>query len=93
MDVAGFIKAHETALNYDFDTFIGGHLDRPGRWDDVTEHQKFARDIGWAATKAIKEYQFADIAMEVGTFDDPGVLITRYFEVRDKNCVDTKLPK
>jgi hypothetical protein len=92
-DVTGFIQAHDIALNYDFDTFIGGHLDRRGTRDDVITHQEFARDLGRAAAKAISEVQFADIAMEIGTFDDPALLITRYYEARDKNCVETMLPK
>ena len=35
-DIAGVINAHDIVLNnYDFDTFVGGHLTRTGTIDDV----------------------------------------------------------
>ena len=35
-DIAGYIKAHDIVLNnYDFDTFVGGHLTRLGTINDV----------------------------------------------------------
>ena len=45
-DVAGFIKAHDIALNnYDFDTFVGGHMTRQGTRDDVVTAQEFVSDL------------------------------------------------
>ena len=39
-DVAGFIKAHDIALdNYDFDKFVGGHLTRLGTRNDVVDRR------------------------------------------------------
>jgi hypothetical protein len=29
-DVFGYVQAHDIALNYNFDTFVGGHLTRLG---------------------------------------------------------------
>ena len=49
-DVAGFIKSHDIALNnYDFDTFVGGHLTRLGTQDDVKTQQEFVNDLEKAA--------------------------------------------
>lgn len=84
-DVAGFIEAHDITPNYDFDTFVGRHLDRTETGDDVTTQREFVLDMERAAAKAISEVQYADIAMEVGTFDDPGLIISKYFDARDKN--------
>ena len=45
-DVAGFIKAHDIALNRcDFDTFVGGHLTRLGTRDDVNVQKEFVSDL------------------------------------------------
>jgi glyoxylase-like metal-dependent hydrolase (beta-lactamase superfamily II) len=62
-DVAGFIKAHDIALNnYDFNTFVGGHLTRIGTRDDVLTQKEFVADLEKAAAKANSEVQFTDIA-------------------------------
>ena len=43
-DTAGFIKAHDIALNnYDFDTLVGGHLTRLGTRNDVIVQRIFIR--------------------------------------------------
>ena len=67
-DVAGSIKAPDIALNnYNFDTFVGGHLTRLGTRDDVVTQQEFISDLGKAAAKANSEVQFGDIAAQVGS--------------------------
>jgi glyoxylase-like metal-dependent hydrolase (beta-lactamase superfamily II) len=93
-DVAGFIKAHDIALNnYDFDTFVGGHLTRLGTRDDVVTQQEFVSDLEKAAGKANKEVQFSDIAKQVGRFDNPWLLYSKYIDAVDKNCVETMSSK
>jgi glyoxylase-like metal-dependent hydrolase (beta-lactamase superfamily II) len=93
-DVTGFIEAHDIALNnYDFDTFVGGHLTRLGTRDDVVNQQEFVSDLERAAAKANSEVQFADIAMQVGSFDNPWLLFSKYIDAVDENCVQTMLPK
>ena len=45
-DTAGFIKAHDIALNnYDFDTLVGGHLTRLGTRNDVIVQKEFVSDL------------------------------------------------
>ena len=45
-DTAGFIKAHDIVLNnYDFDTFIGGHLTKLGTRNDVIVQKEFVSDL------------------------------------------------
>ena len=93
-DVAGFIKAHDIALNnYDFDTFVGGHLTRLGTRDDVVTQQEFVSDLEKAAGKANNEVQFSDIAKQVGRFDNPWLLYSKYIDAVDKNCVETMSSK
>ncbi|MGH9911830.1 MAG: MBL fold metallo-hydrolase, partial [Nitrososphaeraceae archaeon] len=93
-DIAGFIKAHDIALNnYDFDTFIGGHLTRLGTRDDVVTQQEFISDLGKAAAKANSEVQFGDIASQVGSTADTWLLFSKYIDAIDQNCIQTMLPK
>jgi len=93
-DVAGFIQAHNIALNnYDFDTFVGGHLTRLGTRDDVVTQQEFVSDLGRAAAKANSEVQFGDIATQVGSTNDTWLLFSKYIDAVDENCVQTMLPK
>lgn len=93
-DIAGFIKAHDIALsNYDFDTFIGGHLTRLGTRADVVTQQEFISDLGKAAAKANSEVQFGDIAAQVGSTADTWLLFSKYIDAIDQNCIQTMLPK
>ena len=93
-DVAGFIQAHDLALNdYDFDTFVGGHLTRLGTRNDVTIQKEFISDLREAAQKANNEVLFSNIAQEVGRFDNPWLLFSKYIDAINENCAQTMLPK
>jgi hypothetical protein len=71
-DTAGFIKAHDIALNnYDFDTIVAGHLTRLGTRNDVIIQNEFVSDLERAASKANQEVLFSKIAGQVGSFDNP----------------------
>jgi glyoxylase-like metal-dependent hydrolase (beta-lactamase superfamily II) len=93
-NVTGFIKAHDIALdNYDFDTFVGGHLTRLGTRDDVATQQEFVSDLEKAAAKANSEVQFGDIAAQVGNTEDIWLLFSKYVDAVNQNCVQAMLPK
>ena len=93
-DIAGFIKAHDIALNnYDFDTFVGGHLTRLGTRDDVITQQEFVSDLEKATAQANSEVQYADIATQVSDIHNPWLIFSKYIDTIDKNCVETMLPK
>ncbi len=44
-DIPGWVDAHEQALGYDFDTFVGGHLTRVGTREDVRVQQDYVADL------------------------------------------------
>jgi hypothetical protein len=52
-NVPGFIKAHEQALGYDFDTLVGGHVTRPGTPDDVRVQLEYMTDLRTTAEAAL----------------------------------------
>jgi len=52
-DIPGYIKAPETALEYPWKHFIGGHMGRVGTRDDITLHQRYMADLSESARRAI----------------------------------------
>jgi glyoxylase-like metal-dependent hydrolase (beta-lactamase superfamily II) len=93
-DVAGFIKAHDIVLNnYDFDTIVAGHLTRLGTRNDVIVQKEFVSDLEKAAGGANQEVQFGKVASQVGRFDNPWLIFSKYIDAVGENCVNTMLPK
>ncbi len=43
--IPGFIRAHDMALEYPFETFVGGHLNRAGTRDDIITQREYVRDL------------------------------------------------
>jgi len=92
-DVAGFIKAHDIALNnYNFDTFIGGHLTRLGTRNDVVIAREFVSDLEKAAAQANKQVPFPENPKQVGAAK--AFLSTNtYTDALDHRCTQIMLPK
>lgn len=53
-DIPGWVDAHDQALAYDFDTFVGGHVTRPGTRADVRTQQEYVADLRTAVETARK---------------------------------------
>ncbi len=93
-DVAGFINAHDIALNnYNFDTIVAGHLTRLGTRNDVMIQKEFVSDLEKAAGKANQEVLFSKVASQVGRFDDPWLIFSKYIDAVNENCVNNMLPQ
>src|SRR5918999_3067687 len=93
-DTAGFIEAHDTALNnYDFDTIVAGHLTRLGTRADVEIQREFVSDLEKAAANANQNVSFSDIANQIRSFDNPWLVTSTYIDAINKQCEDDMLPK
>jgi len=94
-DVAGFIKAHDIALNnYDFDTLVAGHLTRLGTRNDVVVQKEFVSDLEKAAAQANQQVSFGEIAKQVGGGEpNPWLIFSKYIDAVGENCVNNMLPK
>jgi len=93
-DAAGFINAHDIALDkYDFDKFVGGHLTRLGIRNDVAVQKEFIDDLKNAAMKANQEVIFSKIAQQVGRFDNPWLIYSKYIDAVNEKCSQLVLPK
>jgi glyoxylase-like metal-dependent hydrolase (beta-lactamase superfamily II) len=93
-DTAGFIEAHDIALNnYDFNTIVAGHLTRLGTKADVGVQREFVMDLEKAADNANQNVSFSGIASQVGSFDNPWLLFSKYIDAINKQCEEVMLPK
>ena len=70
-DVLNFIKAHDLILEYDFETFVGGHLTRLGTPEDVQVQKQYFEDMWENAAIANKTVDFMQIAQKTW-FEIPG---------------------
>lgn len=91
-DVPAFLAAHDKVLEYEFDTFVGGHLTRLGTYDDVQIQKEYFTDIGAAAAKANQEVSFMAIGQEVG-FDNLWLAFQTYADTITQQCTDEVVPK
>ncbi len=86
-DVPAFLAAHDKILEYDFDTYVGGHLTRLGTLEDVKIQQEYFQDIEENAAIANQEVDFMAIAQKVG-FENPWLIFQIYADTITQQCTD-----
>jgi len=91
-EIPGYLRAHDEALSFDFDTFIGGHLGRPGTREDVETQKEYIQDIQANAAQALQTVDFFAIAQDVG-FANPWLLFDTYLDTVAQECADLTEPK
>ena len=65
--VPGVLRAHEQALSYDFDHFVGGHVTRPGTPEDVRIQQEYLTDLRVTAEAALSSVDLPSTMAPVDT--------------------------
>ena len=90
-DVPAFLAAHDKILEYDFDTYVGGHLTRLGTTEDVKIQQEYFQDIEENAAIANQEVSFMEIGQEVG-FENPWLVFQIYADTISQQCTDATVP-
>ena len=91
-DVTAFLAAHDKVLEYDFDTYIGGHLTRLGTPEDVQIQKEYLQDIENAAARANQEVSFMEIRQQVG-FENLWLIFQVYADSITQQCTDEIVPK
>jgi len=84
-DVPAFVEAHDLVLDYDFDTFVGGHVGRLGTREDVEIQKEHVLDMQANAAQAMQTVDFNAIASEVG-FENTWLLFDTYFDALGNEC-------
>jgi glyoxylase-like metal-dependent hydrolase (beta-lactamase superfamily II) len=93
-DVFGYVQAHDIVLNnYDFDTFVGGHLTRLGTREDIQIQREFITDLINASSRANQNVTFAEIIQRVGPTNNVWALFDTYLDTIVEQCVNEMLPK
>ena len=90
-DVPFFIYAHDKILEYDFETFIGGHLTRLGTPEDVQIQKEYFDDIQKNAGLANQQVDFMEIGQKVG-FENLWLVFQIYADTITQQCADATLP-
>ena len=90
-DVPFFLYAHEKILEYDFDTFVGGHLTRLGTPEDVQIQKEYFDDIQKNAEIANQQVDFMAIGQEVG-FENLWLVFQIYADTITQQCADATIP-
>ncbi len=90
-DVPYFIAAHDKILEYDFETYIGGHLTRLGTPEDVQIQKEYFQDIQTNAALANQQVDFMAIAQEVG-FENIWLIFQIYADTITQQCTDATVP-
>lgn len=90
-DVPFFIYAHDKILEYDFETFIGGHLTRLGTPEDVQIQKEYFDDIQKNAGLANQQVDFMEIGQKVG-FENIWLVFQVYADTITQQCTDATLP-
>ena len=91
-DVPGFIEAHDEALSFGFETFIGGHLSRLGTRQDVEIQKEYVLDMQANAIQALQTVDFFAVAQNVG-FSNVWLLFDSYLDEVAKECTILTLEK
>jgi len=91
-DVPYFLAAHDKILEYNFDTYVGGHLTRLGTSEDVEIQKEYFQDIQNNAAEANQQADFMAIAQEVG-FENPWLIFQIYADTITQQCTDETVSK
>jgi glyoxylase-like metal-dependent hydrolase (beta-lactamase superfamily II) len=91
--VPGYIQAHRDALGYDFETFVGGHVDRTGSRADVERSLEFALDLQRTSEEVLAEEPFPAYLSRRGTVDSAWLAHDDYEGERVARCTDRLAPK
>ena len=89
--VDGFLAAHDRILTYDFDHFIGGHLNRTGTREDVEIQKEYFDDIVQAGGKANAAMDFGAAfgeASKRGGANNPWAVFKILLDSVAQQCAD-----
>lgn len=86
-DIPGFIDYHDYALSFDFETFIGGHLGRPGTREDVEMAKAYMVDLRDNALDALRTVDPFTVAQAQNVpLDNPWAIFGSYLDEVSNQC-------
>ena len=102
-DLRGFLRGHEVALSYDFETFVPGLLSRVGTREDVDVQKAYFDELIAAAMRYLEEVSparnamdaainFMSVAEQVGGFENAWLVFDAYLNSVTDKVVAELLP-
>ncbi len=91
-DALGWLAAHDEVLSFDFDTYVGGHMNRLGTRADAEVQHEYMHDVWSNAASALQTVDFMSIAQETG-FENPWLLFDTYLDAVAARCSQLTLEK
>lgn len=103
-NLRGFLRGHDVALEYDFDTFVPGHLTRLGNREDVEVQKAFFQDLVDTSMKHFDDVSparndmeapvtFMSAAEQAGGWSNPWLIFDTYLNGVADLVVDEVLPR
>jgi hypothetical protein len=92
-DVFGYVQAHDIALNYNFDTFVGGHLTRLGTREDAQIQREFIIDLINTSNRANQNVTYGQIMQKVGQTNNLWKIFDTYLDTVSEQCANDMLSK
>ena len=90
-NIPGYLEAPAQALDYDFETFVGGHLTRLGTRGDILTHQRYVADLKAQAANAISTFNVDQVYGEVDP-DNPWAIFNAYLSGVASQAADAVIP-
>lgn len=87
-----FIEAHKKILQYDFELFSSGHVNRLGTIEDVKTALQYIDDLKDSASLALQKVDFVSIAKQIGP-SQPWHLVNAYYDELSQTCAADFVPK
>lgn len=103
-DLRGFMRGHDVILDYDFETFVPGHLTRLGTREDVEVQREFFNDLVDTTMKHLDDVSparnamdapvtFMSAAEQAGGWHNPWLIFDTYLNGVTDLVVDEVLPR
>jgi glyoxylase-like metal-dependent hydrolase (beta-lactamase superfamily II) len=92
-DVPGYIRAHDDALSYDFDTLVAGHVDRLGSRQDVEASRRFVTELKATLVDATQKLDFPSYLRGESSMKHRWDRHNDYEQVLVQRCYETLEPK
>ncbi|MFE7777053.1 MBL fold metallo-hydrolase [Streptomyces sp. NPDC057445] len=89
-DIPGWIDAHDQALDFPFETYVGGHLTRLGTRRDVEIQREYVRDLDRHARESIAAVD--PTAMFAQYPGNPWAVFKTYLDAVTRRTADAVVP-
>jgi glyoxylase-like metal-dependent hydrolase (beta-lactamase superfamily II) len=92
-DFEGFLEAMNKTLEYDFDFYVGGHVNRPGTRDDVLKQIEFFNDVFVTIRDYSNQIPLTAVFPIIGPSTDTWKAFATYTELVNEDCFCRLAPK